>query len=670
MTNAPQDTIGKYHILATLGSGSQGAVYRAYDETLEREVALKVLHTHLATPDLVERFRREARIIASIPHPNIAGVSEIGESGGYHYIAIEYVPHSLAELVERGALDVTLAASIAYQTALALEAARASENAITHHDVKPDNILLTSLDAGAVVKLIDFGIAHAEGMTSITQTGSQWGTPLYMPPEQWAGERGDTRSDIYSLGVVLYQTLAGRPPFDSDAANGVAKQTEIARQHQQTAAPPLRSVRGDVPEALDAVVAKCMAKSPSARYRTPGELAAALSAIFGFAAPDAPPTASITPVQTRRQPRPPRRAPSRRPRSRAPLFGKLPPSLRNRVPLIAAGFGVLIVAILAFLAVSQSGGSAPDLPPRIVVVAPPTNAASAPPRAASGFARAPRAASAWTSVSVGGWHTCALRANGDAECWGNNGNGQSDPPAGPFAAISAGYGHTCALLANGAATCWGNGIEGARRAAPSALSFASISAGGNHACGLLESGAAACWGDNGDGQSDPPAGSFASISAGGGHTCALRENGAAECWGNNGFGQASPPAGPFAAISAGEWHTCALRENGVAECWGNDGFGQADPPAGSFAAIDAGSSHTCALRYGGAAACWGNNDFGRADPPAGSFAAIDAGSSHTCALRDDGGAECWGDNGEGQSTPPAGSIEAEPTPVRLRRPPP
>ena len=212
MANAPQETIGKYRILATLGGGSQGAVYRARDETLGREVALKVLHPHLATPDLIERFRREARIIASIPHPNIAGISEVGESGGQHYIAIEYVPHSLAELIARGALDVTSAVSIAYQTALALEAARASENAITHHDVKPDNILLTSLDTGASVKLIDFGIAHAEGMTSITQTGSQWGTPLYMSPEQWAGERGETRSDVYSLGVVLYHALAGIAP--------------------------------------------------------------------------------------------------------------------------------------------------------------------------------------------------------------------------------------------------------------------------------------------------------------------------------------------------------------------------------------------------------------------------------------------------------------------------
>ena len=329
MANAPRETIGKYRIIATLGFGSQGAVYRARDETLGREVALKVLHPHLATPDLIERFQREARIIASIPHPNIAGVSEIGEHDGRHYIAIEYVPHTLAELMERGPLDVMRAVSIAHQTALALEAARASENAITHHDVKPDNILLTSLDSGGVVKLIDFGIAHAEGMTSITQTGSQWGTPLYMPPEQWAGERGDARSDIYSLGVVLYHTLAGHPPFDSDAANNVVKQTEIARQHQQAAAPPLRSMRGDIPEAMDAIIAKCMAKPPSARCQTPGELATALAGMLGQAA---------RPSDPKPEPRP------------------SPPKPRNRMPLIAAaGFGAIIMAVLAAMVIFQSG---------------------------------------------------------------------------------------------------------------------------------------------------------------------------------------------------------------------------------------------------------------------------------------------------------------------------
>jgi len=396
--------IGKYRIIANLASGSQGTVYRAYDPTLEREVALKVLHPHLATPDVVERFRREGRIVASISHPNIAGISEIGEHNGAHFIAIEYVPHAASDLVGRGAVDAVHAASIAYQTALALEAARTSRHGITHHDVKPDNLLLTSLDAGGAVKLIDFGIAHAEGMTSMTQTGSRWGTPFYMPPEQWAGERGDTRSDVYSLGVVMYQMLAGHVPFDSDFENELAKQNAIANQHFAAAPAPLRSVRADVPEALEAVVAKCMAKSPSERYQTPGELANALAAMLGIAAPEAslagvsrPPVQSspeptATSAGARRPSSSPRpyHPPSRTP----PIFDSLSPHLRNRGHLVAAAAMAFLAIVTLIIVASRPTDSEPP-PPRVIVVAPPdtptatpTRAVGAPTPASSAFARA------------------------------------------------------------------------------------------------------------------------------------------------------------------------------------------------------------------------------------------------------------------------------------------
>ena len=349
--------IGKYRIIANLASGSQGTVYRAYDPTLEREVALKVLHPHLATPDVVERFRREGRIVASISHPNIAGISEIGEHNGAHFIAIEYVPHAASEMVGRGPIDAVHAASIAYQTALALEAARVSRHGITHHDVKPDNLLLTSLDPSGAVKLIDFGIAHAEGMTSMTQAGSRWGTPFYMPPEQWAGERGDTRSDVYSLGVVMYQMLAGRVPFDSDSENELAKQNMIANQHLAAAPAPLRTVRADIPEALEAVVAKCMAKSPSERYQTPGELANALAAMLGIAAPGA------TGAGVPRPPVPPSPEPRR---------------ARRPSALIAAGVAAAFLAIVTLIIIaSQSGDDRPP-PPRIAAVSPPTHTPTPP----------------------------------------------------------------------------------------------------------------------------------------------------------------------------------------------------------------------------------------------------------------------------------------------------
>ena len=381
MTNAPQEMIGKYRVIASLASGSQGTVYRAHDPTLGRDVALKVLHPHLATPEVIARFRREAQIVASISHPNIAGISEIGEHNGSHFIAIEYVPHAASELIGRGAMDVVHAASIAHQTALALEAARASRHGITHHDVKPDNLLLTSLDAGGAVKLIDFGIAHAAGMASMTQAGSQWGTPFYMPPEQWAGERGDTRSDVYSLGVVMYQMLAGRAPFDSDAEIADVRQTEIARQHREAVAPPLRSIRADVSEELEAVVAKCMAKSPSERFQTPGELAAELAGMFSLAAPDASLAASRPPVEVSPEPRRPSSPRAPRPSGQTPpIFDKLPPNLRHRAPLLAAGIaGALIVIVTLIIMASQSGDDQPPLPPRIMVVSPPTHTPTPPP---------------------------------------------------------------------------------------------------------------------------------------------------------------------------------------------------------------------------------------------------------------------------------------------------
>ena len=375
MTNAPQEMIGKYRVIASLASGSQGTVYRAHDPTLGRDVALKVLHPHLATPEVIARFRREAQIVASISHPNIAGISEIGEHNGSHFIAIEYVPHAASELIGRGAMDIVHAVSIAHQTALALEAARVSRHGITHHDVKPDNLLLTSLDAGGSVKLIDFGIAHAAGMASMTQAGSRWGTPFYMPPEQWEGGRGDTRSDVYSLGVIMYETLAGRKPFDSAAEIAGVRQAKIEQQHREATAPPLRSIRPDVSEELEAVVARCMAKSPSERYQTPGELANALADMFGLAAPDASIAASRPPVQV--SPEPSRAPSSPRPsRPTPPIFDRLPPNLRNRLPLITAGgLGAIIVIILVALMASQPGDAPPELPPRVrvVVAAPPDN---------------------------------------------------------------------------------------------------------------------------------------------------------------------------------------------------------------------------------------------------------------------------------------------------------
>ena len=363
MTDTPGQMIGKYQVIRNVASGSQGTVYHAYDPDLEREVALKVLHPHLATPDIVARFQREARIVASINHPNIAGITEIGEHNGSHFLSIEYAPHTARELIDRGPLDIDRAITVAHQTALALEAARTSRHGITHHDIKPENLLLTSLDADGVVKLIDFGIAHAADMAPMTQAGAQWGTPYYMPPEQWMGERGDTRSDVYSLGVVMHQMLSGQVPFNSTAANSLAQQNEIARQHLEVDPASLHSVREDIPEVLQTIVSRCMAKLPEERYQTPGELAAELAGVLGLTASPAP-----TQISEEAQPRP------ATPSTPQPVVPVPPqesdgakPIRQNRLPLIVAGgFGAMIVIVLIVLVASQPGGnSAPPRPTRI-----------------------------------------------------------------------------------------------------------------------------------------------------------------------------------------------------------------------------------------------------------------------------------------------------------------
>ena len=272
MTAPGPVAIGKYQVRRSLGAGSQGAAYLAYDPDLNREVAVKVLHPHLATGEVLRRFVGEARILARIDHPNIATVFDVGRDrqSGLYYFAMEYVPLSVEELLGRqGRLSANHAARVARQAASALEAARRA--GITHHDVKPENLLLTSLRADGSVKLIDFGIARAVDSGG-TQAGTMWGTPYYMSPEQWHSIRGDTRSDVYSLGVTLYRMVSGRPPFDSALENPAARNTEISLMHAQDDIPSL----DEVDDVLWEIIVRCMMKDPDERFQTPGDLAQAL----------------------------------------------------------------------------------------------------------------------------------------------------------------------------------------------------------------------------------------------------------------------------------------------------------------------------------------------------------------------------------------------------------
>jgi serine/threonine-protein kinase len=263
--------VGRYELEELVGEGGMSSVYRAHDAVLERRVAIKVLHQHLSgDPEYVERFRREARAIARLAHPNVVTVIDRGEWEGRQFIVFEHVAgENLKTVIEReGPLPVDRALELACQVARAI--AFAHELGIVHRDVKPHNVLV---DAGGTAKVTDFGIARAlDSDEALTVTGTVLGTGQYLSPEQANGERGDERSDQYSLGVLTFELLTGQVPYAGD--NLMA----VALRHVRDPVPSVRALRPDVPADVDAVVARAMAKRPQDRYGSMEELAAALEA--------------------------------------------------------------------------------------------------------------------------------------------------------------------------------------------------------------------------------------------------------------------------------------------------------------------------------------------------------------------------------------------------------
>jgi eukaryotic-like serine/threonine-protein kinase len=259
----------RYRLIEILASGGMGKVYYATDSRLGRAVAVKMLRDDLAHDErFVERFRREARAAASLSHPNVAGVYDYGEDEGRYFIVMEYVDgRDLARVLrEEGPLSPDRAARIGAQVADALAHAHAA--GLVHRDVKPANVIV--LD-GNRVKVTDFGIARAAGDATLTAAGSVLGTAQYISPEQAEGNSAGPQSDIYSLGIVLYEMLTGAVPFTGDSALGVAM------RHVTDTVPPPSELNGDVPKAFDQVVAKATVKNPSDRYSDARAMALALS---------------------------------------------------------------------------------------------------------------------------------------------------------------------------------------------------------------------------------------------------------------------------------------------------------------------------------------------------------------------------------------------------------
>jgi len=261
---------GRYELEELVGSGGMSSVYRAHDRLLERTVALKILHEQFTRDEgYVERFRREARSVAQLTHPNIVTVIDRGEQDGRQFIVFEYVDGmNLKELVaQEGPLAPDEAIELALQIARGL--AFAHEQGLVHRDVKPQNVLL---DADGRAKVTDFGIAHAVDVDGMTITGTIMGTSNYIAPEQARGQPVDEQTDVYSLGCVVYELLAGDVPFDGD--NFVA----VAMRHVNDPVPSVREVRPDVPPRLDLAIQQAMAKDRGDRFDSMADFAAELEA--------------------------------------------------------------------------------------------------------------------------------------------------------------------------------------------------------------------------------------------------------------------------------------------------------------------------------------------------------------------------------------------------------
>ena len=254
----------RYQIIKSIGEGGMANVYLAYDTILDRNVAVKVLRGDLATDEkFVRRFQREALSASSLSNPNIVEVYDVGEDNGEYYIVMEYVEgkHLKNLLKKRGKLTVPEVVDIVLQITNGLSVAH--DSYIIHRDIKPQNILI--LDNG-LIKITDFGIAVAMNATQLTQTNSVMGSVHYLPPEQASGKGATLQSDIYSIGILMYELLTGKLPFKGDNA------VEIALKHLKEPMPSIRDEIPDIPQSVENIILKATAKNPKNRYADAREM--------------------------------------------------------------------------------------------------------------------------------------------------------------------------------------------------------------------------------------------------------------------------------------------------------------------------------------------------------------------------------------------------------------
>jgi eukaryotic-like serine/threonine-protein kinase len=328
---------GRYRLERRLGVGGMSTVQLAFDERLERAVAVKLLAEHLADdPSFVSRFRREALAAARLVHPNIVQVYDFGfdEASGRHFIVMEFVPgRSCAEILrDDGPMAPDQAVDVAVQADRGLDYAH--RNGVVHRDVKPGNLMVSP---DGIVKLADFGIAKGAGQSSITQVGSVLGTAAYLAPEQARGEEAGPAADLYALGVVTYQLISGRLPYEATSL------TELAFKQQNESPTPLHELVPEVPSALSAAVAVALAMEPAQRYASAPEMAEALGDGLRGVFPERAEATAATSLLARDDetgatrmmgPDSPRAEPAVRPRQprrpRPPVEPVDPPAVRDR----------------------------------------------------------------------------------------------------------------------------------------------------------------------------------------------------------------------------------------------------------------------------------------------------------------------------------------------------
>jgi serine/threonine-protein kinase len=355
LANLVGQTLGQYHITALLGAGGMATVYRAHQESIERDVAIKVILPNLGEQgNFLERFRREAKTVASLSHPHILKIFDYGQYEGMAYLVMELLSGgSLADLIRKGPLSLETTGRMLDQVASALDFAH--QQGIVHRDLKPQNVLL---DNTGNTFLADFGIAKiVESEGQLTQSGAVMGTPAYMSPEQWSGQVVDSRADVYALGVMLFEMLTGKLPFVGNTPFA------LMHQHIYETARSVNEVNENVPSALAPIVNRALAKNREERFSTAGELAAAFRAVLNGVSPSelnlkpiAAPNVRLDDQTVIQPPKPPTLPEAQQPASR---------TTRWLVPLGLVLIGIIGVGFFLSQAGHSNSIPTPTLPPSV-----------------------------------------------------------------------------------------------------------------------------------------------------------------------------------------------------------------------------------------------------------------------------------------------------------------